>query len=174
MIRHGKCGCNWQTQLQRPSARRWASRHPDGVSRIRATLPTSPDVTKVELSGAVPSRGGRGPQLPASAEAGAALLHRAVPAAEQRDCRHENPPPSPRPAMRSGFAGLRFLSDGIVLAVRWYLRFALSYRDVEDLLADRGIQVDHVTSTGGCCGSRRCCRGRPPLPSSCWRSLVRG
>jgi IS6 family transposase len=30
----------------------------------------------------------------------------------------------------------------IVLAVRWYLRFALSYRDVEELLAERGIQVD--------------------------------
>jgi transposase-like protein len=33
----------------------------------------------------------------------------------------------------------------IVLAVRWYLRFGLSYRDVEELLADRGIEVDHVT-----------------------------
>ena len=33
----------------------------------------------------------------------------------------------------------------IVLAVRWYLRFGLSYRDLEELLAERGIQVDHVT-----------------------------
>jgi transposase, IS6 family len=33
----------------------------------------------------------------------------------------------------------------IVLAVRWYLRFGLSYRDVEELLAERGIQVDHVS-----------------------------
>jgi transposase-like protein len=33
----------------------------------------------------------------------------------------------------------------IVLAVRWYLRFGLSYRDVEELLAERGIDVDHVT-----------------------------
>jgi len=32
-----------------------------------------------------------------------------------------------------------------VLAVRWYLRFALSYRDVEELLAERGLDVDHVT-----------------------------
>ena len=32
-----------------------------------------------------------------------------------------------------------------MLAVRWYLRFGLSYRDVEELLAERGIQVDHVT-----------------------------
>jgi transposase-like protein len=32
-----------------------------------------------------------------------------------------------------------FPSDVIVLAVRWYLRFGLSYRDVEELLAERGI-----------------------------------
>ena len=29
--------------------------------------------------------------------------------------------------------------------MRWYLRFGLSYRDVEELLAERGIEVDHVT-----------------------------
>jgi transposase-like protein len=33
----------------------------------------------------------------------------------------------------------------IVLAVRWYLRFGLSYRDVEELLGERGIEVHHVT-----------------------------
>jgi transposase-like protein len=33
----------------------------------------------------------------------------------------------------------------IALAVRWYLRYGLSYRDVEELLAERGIEVDHVT-----------------------------
>ena len=32
-----------------------------------------------------------------------------------------------------------------MLAVRWYLRFGLSYRDLEELLAERGIVVDHVT-----------------------------
>ena len=47
--------------------------------------------------------------------------------------------------MRSAFAGFRFPPDVIVLAIRWYLRFALSYRDVEELLAERGIEVDHVT-----------------------------
>jgi IS6 family transposase len=46
---------------------------------------------------------------------------------------------------RSAFAGFRFPSDVIVLAVRWYLRFGLSYRDLEELLAERGIQADHVT-----------------------------
>jgi len=33
----------------------------------------------------------------------------------------------------------------IVLAAHWYLRFGLSYGDVEELLAERGVQVDHVT-----------------------------
>jgi transposase-like protein len=33
----------------------------------------------------------------------------------------------------------------ISVAVRWYLRYGLSYRDVEELLAERGITVDHVT-----------------------------
>jgi transposase-like protein len=33
----------------------------------------------------------------------------------------------------------------ISIAVRWYLRYGLSYRDVEELLAERGITVDHVT-----------------------------
>jgi IS6 family transposase len=33
----------------------------------------------------------------------------------------------------------------IAVAVRWYLRYGLSYRDVEELLAERGIEVDHVT-----------------------------
>jgi transposase-like protein len=46
---------------------------------------------------------------------------------------------------RSAFAGFCFPPDVIVLAVRWYLRFALSYRDVEELLAERGVEVDHVT-----------------------------
>ena len=29
--------------------------------------------------------------------------------------------------------------------MRWYLRYGLSYRDVEELLGERGIEVDHVT-----------------------------
>jgi transposase-like protein len=33
----------------------------------------------------------------------------------------------------------------ISVAVRWYLRYGLSYRDVEELLAERGVDVDHVT-----------------------------
>jgi len=43
------------------------------------------------------------------------------------------------------FAGFGHPPEVILLAVRWYLRFGLSYRDLEELLAERGIEVDHVT-----------------------------
>jgi transposase-like protein len=49
------------------------------------------------------------------------------------------------PGLSSAFAGFRFPREVISLAVRWYLRYGLSYRDVEELLAERGITVDHVT-----------------------------
>ena len=44
----------------------------------------------------------------------------------------------------SAFAGFRFPPDVILLAVRWYLRYDLSYR-VRSLINERGIDVDHVT-----------------------------
>jgi IS6 family transposase len=53
--------------------------------------------------------------------------------------------PHRAPIGRSAFADFCFPPDVIVLAVRWYLRFGLSYRDVEELLTERGVQVDHVT-----------------------------
>jgi IS6 family transposase len=43
------------------------------------------------------------------------------------------------------FAGFRFPPEVITVAVRWYQRYGLSYQDVEELLAERGITVDHVT-----------------------------
>jgi transposase, IS6 family len=53
--------------------------------------------------------------------------------------------PQPASIAGSAFAGSCFPPDVIVLAVRWYLRFALSHRDVEALLAERGVEVDHLT-----------------------------
>lgn len=43
------------------------------------------------------------------------------------------------------FSGNRFPPDVIALAVRWYLRFRLSYADVVELLAERGVRVDPST-----------------------------
>ncbi len=47
--------------------------------------------------------------------------------------------------LASTLAGFRFPRKVISVAVRWYLRYGLSYRDVEELLAERGVNVDHVT-----------------------------
>jgi transposase-like protein len=47
--------------------------------------------------------------------------------------------------MPSGFTGFRFPPEVILLVVCWYLRYGLSYRDLEELLAERGIEVDHVS-----------------------------
>src|SRR5262245_19328522 len=44
-----------------------------------------------------------------------------------------------------GLRWFRFPPEVISVAVRWYLRYGLSYRDVEELLAERGVTVDHVT-----------------------------
>ncbi|MGN6359644.1 MAG: IS6 family transposase [Thermomicrobiales bacterium] len=43
------------------------------------------------------------------------------------------------------FSGYRFPPEVIALAVRWYLRFRLSYADVAELLAERGVPVDPST-----------------------------
>ncbi len=46
---------------------------------------------------------------------------------------------------RSSYSGYRFPADIIHRAIWMYLRFTLSYRDVEELLAERGIQVTYET-----------------------------
>jgi transposase, IS6 family len=43
------------------------------------------------------------------------------------------------------FKGRQFTAEVILWAVRWYLMFPVSYRDLELMLADRGVTVDHTT-----------------------------
>src|SRR3546814_18119070 len=43
------------------------------------------------------------------------------------------------------FKWRHFQGDVILWAVRWYCRSPISYRDLEELLAERGISVDHTT-----------------------------
>lgn len=47
-----------------------------------------------------------------------------------------------RPAL---FRGRHFRSEVIVLCVRWYLRYPLSYRDLEEMMAERCLSIDHST-----------------------------
>jgi transposase-like protein len=47
---------------------------------------------------------------------------------------------------RSALFRGRHFPDGIIqLCVRWYLRYSLSYRDLEEIMTERGLSVDHST-----------------------------
>ncbi len=43
------------------------------------------------------------------------------------------------------FKRRRFLQDIIMICVRWYIAYPLSYRNVEEMMAERGINLDHST-----------------------------
>ena len=43
------------------------------------------------------------------------------------------------------FKGRHFEAEIIILCVRWYLRFSLSYRDLKEIMAERNLAIDHVT-----------------------------
>ena len=46
---------------------------------------------------------------------------------------------------KDGFKGRHFEATLILQAVSWYLRYPLSYRDIEELFLERGLEVDHST-----------------------------
>ena len=43
------------------------------------------------------------------------------------------------------FKWRHYESEIILLYVRWYLRYSLSYRDLEEMMRERGLSVDHTT-----------------------------
>ena len=43
------------------------------------------------------------------------------------------------------FKGRHFQHNMILQSVRWYLAYSLSYRDIEELMHERGFSVDHST-----------------------------
>ena len=47
--------------------------------------------------------------------------------------------------MRRDFKGRHFEGEVILWAVRWYCRYGISYRELEEMLAERGLSVDHTT-----------------------------
>jgi putative transposase len=47
--------------------------------------------------------------------------------------------------MAISFKGAHFPQDIILMGVRWYLAYPLSYRHVEELLEERGVPIDHAT-----------------------------
>jgi transposase, IS6 family len=51
-------------------------------------------------------------------------------------------PASQRPKL---FKYRHYQAEIILLCLRWYLRYSLSYRDLEDMMTERGLSVDHTT-----------------------------
>lgn len=47
--------------------------------------------------------------------------------------------------MENPFKWRHFQGEIILTCTRWYLRYALSYRDVEEMMSERGLSVDHTT-----------------------------
>ncbi|MDA1228673.1 MAG: IS6 family transposase, partial [Chloroflexi bacterium] len=43
------------------------------------------------------------------------------------------------------FKGRHSEGQVIILCVRWYLRYSLSYRDLKEMMTERGLEVDHTT-----------------------------
>jgi IS6 family transposase len=47
------------------------------------------------------------------------------------------------------FKGRHFQRDIILWAVRWYCKYGISYRELQEMLAERGVNVDHPRFTAG-------------------------
>ena len=50
--------------------------------------------------------------------------------------------------LSSSFKWKHYKGEIILLNVRWYLKYPLSYRNLEEMMAERGIKVDHTTIMG--------------------------
>jgi hypothetical protein len=54
------------------------------------------------------------------------------------------------PGLGELFEGRHFDREIIVLCVRWYLRFKLSFRDLVEMMAERGLSMAHTQSCAEC------------------------
>ncbi len=43
------------------------------------------------------------------------------------------------------FKGCHFPKESILMAIRWYIAYPLSYHHVEELMEERGLKLDHAT-----------------------------
>ena len=77
------------------------------------------------------------------------------------------------------FSGRHFPHDIILWVVRWYCRYGVSYRDLEEMMTEPGVPVDHTTIlTAGCRKyspeldkHTRCYRQVPDWQARSWRVI---
>src|SRR5204863_1212707 len=65
---------------------------------------------------------------------------------------------------KDDFKGRHFEATLILQAVSWYLRYPLSYRDIEELFLERSLEVDHATL------NRWVLAYAPPIPAPRWQN----
>jgi hypothetical protein len=88
----------------------------------------------------------------------------------------ERPLPDPRALPMTTarvFRGLRFPANVILWAVRWSLQFPISYRHLERMLADRGVEVATPPCPAGSGASSATPLGARPPATRGWSSLAR-
>jgi DDE domain len=66
------------------------------------------------------------------------------------------------------FKDSHFERDVILWAVRWYVAYQISYHQLEEMMAEHGVEVDHATSIAGCPSMSRCWSRNFEHASSRW------
>jgi putative transposase len=60
--------------------------------------------------------------------------------------------------MTMDFKGSHFERDIVLWGVRWYVAYPISYRQLEEMMEDRGVEVDHSTLNRWILKYGFCCR----------------
>jgi putative transposase len=58
------------------------------------------------------------------------------------------------------FKGNHFPKSVILFAVFFYVRYGVSYRDLEDIMAERGVEIDHATLNRSLSDMQACLAGQ--------------
>ena len=76
--------------------------------------------------------------------------------------------------MAINFKGAHFPPEVILMGIRWYVAYPLSTRHVEELMEERGVEVDHSTITGGSSNIAPAGGKIPSAQTSCVGELAHG
>jgi putative transposase len=72
------------------------------------------------------------------------------------------------------FKGMRFPIDVILVCIRWYAAYPLSYRQLEEIMEERGVSVDHSSINRWAIRFLRSSRRWPGTQALGWRQLAHG
>jgi hypothetical protein len=64
------------------------------------------------------------------------------------------------------FKGSHFEREIVLWGVRWYVAYPISYRQLEEMMEERGVEVDHSTYVNGPGSGKRCLLGQSSFGSA--------